>query len=63
MVATRYVIKKMIYDHYLATADEVMWTAYIGKAKTFKTEAEAENKLKTLPEDFYQIDRVFKVKH
>ena len=63
MIATRFVINKMVFGHYLAMTDTVTWTAYIGKAKTFKTEEEAKEKLKELPEDFYQIDRVFKVKN
>jgi hypothetical protein len=37
------------------------WTAYIEKAKPYKTYEEALAVIETLPPDFYQIDKIFKV--
>jgi len=57
----RFVIRKVDRDHYLAEDNDLMWTAYLDKAVTYKTYQEAETVIGTLPPDFYSIDKIFKV--
>lgn len=61
-MATKFVINKIVYGHYLQTGDKESWTAYIEKAKTFNTYADAEKALESLSPGFYQIDKIFRLK-
>lgn len=38
-----------------------MWLHRIPKEVIFKTEQEAEDKITTLPPDFYQVSKIYKV--
>ncbi len=57
----RFVIRKVTREHYFAKDNDLMWTAYIQKAATYKTYPEAEAIIEHLPPDFYSIDKIFKV--
>lgn len=54
---TRFVIYKPNRDHYLTKEKE--WTAYIEKAKPYKTMEEAKADLESLPSNLYRIDIIY----
>lgn len=62
MVIFRFVINRVVRAHYYTDNKSKPFSAYLEQAKTYKTYEEAEKVIDTLPEDFYSIDKVFKVK-
>lgn len=58
---TRFVIYKPNRYLYYSVKSDPCWTAYIEGATPYKTYEEALAVIETLPPQFYQIEKIFKV--